>query len=320
MCFRASVEMGFILFLLPIALLAGLVDGGSSSSGGADDDDTDVQKGGAADDELDGGTGEDLLAGFGGDDTLTGGAGADLLVGDTGDDVISGGDGRDLLLGGTGEDLLNGGEGADLLIGGQGEDRLLGDGGDDLVVDLNGSAEMEGGAGNDTLIGLGIGNDPALFEAVTQLERGEFLPLVEQRFGAQPDPFDRMLLRNVLSPSDEPSFDTMAGGAGNDVLIGDRGDFMTGGDGADVFSVFGPPVPDDPTDPGFGQVVTVNDFRPGEDQVEVQYVGSGDVTIGVRAVQGGVMVSTNDVDVMFLAGLQTSQLNAADVLLNRIVN
>ena len=70
----------------------------------------------------------------------------------------------------------------------------------------------------------------------------------------------------------------------------------------------------------FGQVVTVNDFRPGEDQVEVQYVGSGDVTIGVRAVQGGVMVSTNDVDVMFLAGLQTSQLNAADVLLNRIVN
>jgi Ca2+-binding RTX toxin-like protein len=313
--------MGFLLFLLPVALLAALVDSGSSDDT-ADDapgEGGDVQKGGAGDNTLAGDGGDDLLAGFAGDDTLTGGGGDDLLVGDTGDDVLSGGDGVDVLLGGSGEDFLSGGAGTDLLIGGPGEDRLQGDAGDDLLIDFNGSAEMDGGAGNDTLIGLALGDDAALFADVTQLESDAFLSEVEAKFGAQPDTFDRMLLRNVVSPSNEPSLDTMAGGIGDDLLIGDAGDVMSGGAGADVFSALTSGAPVEPADPAFGQVVRVTDFQIGEDQVEVQYVGTEDVAIGVRAVQGGVMVSTNDVDVIFLAGLNAGQLNPADVLFKRIV-
>lgn len=308
--------MGFLLFLLPVALLAAVFDGGSSDD--PVDDGADVQKGGASDNALQGDGGDDLLAGFAGDDTLTGGGGSDLLVGDTGDDVLSGGDGADLLLGGSGEDFLSGGAGTDLLIGGPGEDRLQGDAGDDLLIDFNGSAEMDGGSGNDTLIGLALGDDAALFADVTQLDGDAFLSEVEAKFGAQPDTFDRMLLRNVVSPVNEPSFDTMVGGAGDDLLVGDRGDFITGGAGADVFSALMMPLPADVPDPAAGLVVQVQDFNPEEDQLEILTRAQGDVDIAVEERDQGVMVIVDGADVIYLPGLQAAQVNVADILVSRL--
>jgi Ca2+-binding RTX toxin-like protein len=305
--------------LLPIALI-GLLSGDDDPSAAVDTDDgdADVQKGGASDNNFEGDGGPDLLAGFAGDDTLTGAGGEDLLIGDTGDDVLSGGDGRDLLLGGRGEDLLSGGADTDLLIGGPGEDRLQGEDGDDLLADFAGSAEMDGGAGNDTLIGLAAGDNPALFDATTQLQRDEFIAAVEAEFGAQPDPFDRMLLRNVFEPSDEASFDTMVGGAGDDVLIGDRGDFMTGGAGADTFVAVTPENPDDTTDPAFGQVVRVQDFNPDEDRLELLTASQGDVEITLSEVDQGVMVTVDGTDTLYLPGLRADQVNVADIVVSRI--
>ena len=312
--------MGFLLFLLPVALIAALVDSASSddTQDGSPDDTGDVQKGGSGNDDLEGDGGDDLLAGFGGDDTLTGAGGSDLLVGDTGDDVLEGGDGADLLLGGSGEDLLRGGEGTDLLIGGADEDRLQGEGGNDLLIDVTGSAEMDGGTGNDTLVGLALRGDTARFEDVTQLEADAFLTEVEAQFGPQPAAFDRMLLRNVLPSSSQPSFDTMSGGAGDDVLIGDGGDVMTGGAGADVFSAVVPAAPLDPGDPAFGQVVRVADFNPAEDQLEVQVASQGDVDVAVAERDQGVMVTVDGSDVIFLPGLRAEQVNVADILVSRL--
>lgn len=312
--------MGFLLFLLPVALLAAIVESASSDDTPDDppDEGGDVQKGGAANNDLEGDGGDDLLAGFGGDDTLTGAGGADLLVGDTGDDVLLGGDGVDLLLGGSGEDLLRGGEGTDLLIGGADEDRLQGEGGNDILIDVTGSAEMDGGTGNDTLIGLTLRGDTAGFEDLTQLDAAAFLSEVEAQFGPQPGPFDQMLLRNLLPSANAPSFDTMSGGAGDDILIGDAGDVMTGGAGADVFSAIIPAAPLDPADPAFGQVVRVADFNPAEDQLEVQVESQGDVDIAVEERDQGVMVTVDGDDVIFLPGLRADQVNVADILLSRL--
>ncbi len=314
--------MGFLLLLslVPLALLGVLGGGDDDPAAVTDDGDgtSDVRTGGSGDNNFEGDGDDDLLAGFGGDDTLTGRGGEDLLVGDTGDDVLVGGDGQDLLLGGRGEDLLQGGAGNDLMIGGQGEDRLEGEGGDDLLIDTSGSAEMDGGAGNDTLVGLGLGNDRQLYEAVTELNTNGFIAGVTSQFGPQSESFNRMLLRNVLPLENAPSFDTMRGGAGDDLLIGDAGDVMTGGAGSDVFSALTPQTPVAPSDPTFGQVVRVTDCNPVEDKLEVQTRAQGDVTIAVEQRDQGVMVRVNGVDSIFLPGLRADQVNVNDITLTRL--
>lgn len=103
------------------------------------------------------------------------------------------------------------------------------------------------------------------------------------------------------------------GGAGNDTLSGDRDDTMIGGTGSDLFSIV-----TDGTPPAGTGVVRVDDFRVGEDDVELFWNGTGDVTVQLRAVDGGVMVSGNGTDLIFLAGVRPDQLAAADVGVRRV--
>jgi len=65
-----------------------------------------------------GGSGDDMLLGDGNANSLVGNGGDDVLVGQEGNDVLIGGAGRDILIGGMGVDELFGLEGDDLLIGG----------------------------------------------------------------------------------------------------------------------------------------------------------------------------------------------------------
>jgi len=81
------------------------------------------------------------INGGAGDDRLAGAAGNDTINGDAGNDVIDGGDGDDLLNGGDGNDRINGGRGADSLNGGAGNDYLL-------AVD-RGSTDVIDGGDND---------------------------------------------------------------------------------------------------------------------------------------------------------------------------
>ena len=87
-------------------------------------------------DELDASrySGPVTLQGRGGKDELEGGSGDDLLFGGDGDDEIEGNAGNDVLVGGDGKDVLNGGAGDDVLIGGRGKDDLFGSNGSDLLI------------------------------------------------------------------------------------------------------------------------------------------------------------------------------------------
>src|SRR5688572_25429703 len=73
--------------------------------------------------------------------TVDGGAGNDSLAGSLGNDHLLGGKG-------TGRDNLFGGGGNDTLDGGEGDDRLMGDAGDDRLLPGGGKNLYNGGDGN----------------------------------------------------------------------------------------------------------------------------------------------------------------------------
>ena len=61
---------------------------------------------------MNGGVGEDIIAGSKYNDTINGGKGEDELYGNAGDDKMYGGDGYDYINGGDGNDLIKGEKGA----------------------------------------------------------------------------------------------------------------------------------------------------------------------------------------------------------------
>ena len=104
-----------------------------------------------------GGSGADTILGNGANNRLTGNAGNDTLDGADGYDTLIGGAGNDTLTGGTSSsdlrDVIYGGDGNDIIDGGYGNDELRGDAGDDTIAGGYGVDKVIGGAGNDTLTG-----------------------------------------------------------------------------------------------------------------------------------------------------------------------
>ncbi|MBU1052980.1 MAG: hypothetical protein KKC46_04020 [Proteobacteria bacterium] len=196
------------------------------------------------DDEIYGGSGDDIVVGGGGDDLIYGGSDNDFIVGDAGDDTIFGGTGNDILLGENdgvpdseqGEDYIDGGSGNDEIYGGGKSDTLIGgDGNDYIQGDYNilnsGGDFIDGGDGNDVILGYG-GNDWIYGgEGDDWLQGDDGDDYIDGGLGA----------------------DTIAGGSGKDWIFGnaigsytgedysidtiDAGaddDFVQGGDGADI--------------------------------------------------------------------------------------
>lgn len=97
-------------------------------------------EGGDGNDDIAGGLGNDNIRGRGGDDEISGGDGNDDCRGDAGDDDIFGDRGRDVLRGGDDDDSVSGGDDRDTLYGDTGDDSLDGDAGRDKIY---------GGLGND---------------------------------------------------------------------------------------------------------------------------------------------------------------------------
>lgn len=111
--------------------------------------------------------GNDSLYGFGGSDILEGSIGNDYLVSGDGNDAARGGDGDDTIYAGTGDDLLDGmagndyldaGDGTDVVVGGVGNDTTYGGAGDDQIDMMAGADWVYAGDGNDTVRG-GDDND-----------------------------------------------------------------------------------------------------------------------------------------------------------------
>jgi Ca2+-binding RTX toxin-like protein len=159
---------------------------------------------------IDGGDGNDFLAGGGGPSTLIGGNGNDILWGAAGDDTLLGGDGNDDLFGGGGNDAIVGGTGNDIITGGAGRDLLIGSQNQDALI---------GGDGEDILIGgyTEHDNDIAALDNIMAI------------WGSTDDFNTRVaaltesggLLEAGVAVFDDDALDIILGGAGRDLVFGD---------------------------------------------------------------------------------------------------
>jgi hypothetical protein len=122
------------------------------SNSSVDTDANQQVNGGRGNDDLQGGNGDDTLSGRNGSDTLRGGQGNDLLNGGNGRDRLEGDAGGDRLLGGHGVDSLFGGSGNDVLDGGNLADVLSGGSGNDVLIGGRGSDSLTGGIGADQFV------------------------------------------------------------------------------------------------------------------------------------------------------------------------
>jgi Ca2+-binding RTX toxin-like protein len=227
------------------------------------DEGDDTLSGRAGDDTLGGFDGADSLAGGEGRDYLAGGSGNDTMDGGAGDDTLRGDAGADLMIGGEGIDTVNyntyvypdgtgvvvdlaagtvmGGFGNDALVGIENvegsplSDRLTGDSGANSLFGNGGNDTLEGGAGDDYLLGTGPGYDVASYahasgpvtvdvraQTATGADGRDQLVWIEGIVGSD---FDDYLQTWTGSGYD------VAGGAGNDTLIGGR---LDGGPGSDL--------------------------------------------------------------------------------------
>ncbi len=199
--------------------------------------------GGAGTDTIDGGGGDDVIDAGAGDDTLKGGAGADTLIGGAGRDTadysdrrnpvsVSLGDGANDGEAGESDDVaadvesVKGGSGNDRLAGSGGPDTLTGNGGDDVIQGGGGADTIAGGSGSDTIDFSERGTPVSVdLDANDDSDGDHFGDDVENVAGGAGD--DRLVGSN--------GDNALSGGAGNDEIDGRSGpDRISGGEGFDT--------------------------------------------------------------------------------------
>ena len=147
----------------------------------------------------------------------------DVGFGTEGDDVLSTGDDEDLVVGWEGDDSIFFGKGDDVLRGYVAE----GDMGDDSIRGGGGSDWLEDHIGENTIRGDG-GEDT---------------------------------INGIDHTADRGTGDVLIGGHGNDTIIGDSGDTMSGSDGLDQFEAY---VTQDPNAP-----IVITDYVDAEDGLSI---------------------------------------------------
>jgi len=135
---------------------------------------------------VNGGSGADVIDGSQAANKLTGGSGNDILNGHGGNDELNGDIGNDTLDGGADDDTLKGGAGNDSLVGGTGADKLIGDTGNDTLWGGDGNDTLEGGDGNDMAVFTGsrsdyninvtTGNESTEYTVIHKVPAGEGSP------------------------------------------------------------------------------------------------------------------------------------------------
>jgi Ca2+-binding RTX toxin-like protein len=292
--------------------LDGSDDDASASPAPAPEGDGIIRAGSSDVETFNGSPGDDLILGAGGADTLSGGAGEDFLFGEFGNDVLIGNADDDLLAGGPGADNLQGGPGDDVLLGGADRDQLFGGAGDDLLAGGTDQDRMFGGDGDDILVGLEL--TPETFaEAFSDVFATEFNQLIATRFGeGTADRFGARIeaaivsnnVEDPLAPGESgqiPRFDVLSGGDGNDTLVGDYGDVLTGG-GTDTADLFILSHNVDAEGTGLSEPMTIRDFET-VDRIEIDPgTATGQLSFSVEQ-DTGVLIRLGTEAVAVLEGV-----------------
>lgn len=171
--------------------------------------------GGAGNDVLWLGTDQDVAFGGAGNDSLEGQEGDDTLHGDSGDDRLFGGSGDDLLVGGTGNDSLSGGDDSDRI-------RLEDGFGTDTIAGGEGGRDADVLLGSDLTTGATVvftGDEAGTFSSGGNT--ASFSEIEGIALGDQADLLDASASTAPVVASGGGANDTMTGGLGGDVLVGD---------------------------------------------------------------------------------------------------
>jgi Ca2+-binding RTX toxin-like protein len=272
-----------LLMLLPVLLLGGLFANSGNDEGDDPPEPLEDRDGTAGDDLIDASpTGSAVNAGDG-NDTVNGGEAGDALNGDGGNDSLTGGGG---------DDTISGGDGADTILAGTGNDLVHGDAGRDRIFDVDLEEPVTTSTGDDTFYG-GLGDD-TLFS----------LGGSDHLYGGNGD--DALASIDVMA---DHGVDVLYGGNGNDTLIGDSGDSLHGGAGADQFNVV----------LGGGEVVEVQDFLQGSDVLHILYDPATTPVLTTSAVVNGARTSTmvlvDGVETVLLQGVTPDSLTDSDITL-----
>lgn len=212
------------------------------------------------------------------------GGGADVVVGSDGDDTILTGDQDDVVEGGSGNDVIQLGDGNDsygrgveLAAGPESTPPLqLGDGAEDLQ---GGDDWVRGGQGDDVIIDAYGSNRLAGNEDDDRIDSVDL---------------------------DEGTPDHVLGGFGNDILFVDEGDLVEVGRGLDeVFVDLGGGIAE-----GYDPV-TIPDFTPRVDKVDVLGFDADDVSVADLEDGTGAVISVGGVPVVIVIGGQG--LNAVEL-------
>lgn len=187
-----------------------IIDGGDGRDEIRAGQEDDTVYGGLGNDVIYGNDGNDFIIGAEGNDRVFGRNDHDFIIGGAGNDALNGGAGNDVISGGIGQDKLYGEDGNDILDGGDGNDRIYGQAGDDLINGDAGNDAIYTGTGDDEVNG-GDGDDRIFIEGGTNIVNG----------GGGND--------IILADSDN-QVDTINGGEGNDLLIGNNGNDIINGD------------------------------------------------------------------------------------------
>lgn len=215
------------------------------------------------------GTGNEL------DNEITGNDGNNILKGESGTDTINGNKGDDIIIGDsttlTNEELQElknknqeinivnfetANDGNDYLDGGEGEDLLIGGGRNDILVGGKDEDSLYGGSGNDLLIAGG-----------TSKTQAELQNIINNNGSVSITDFES-----------DNSQNTLYGGMGDDLLVGDQGnDTMYGG--GDDDTIYGGKGNDTIYGDDENNVYEGNDVIYGGDGNDTIYGGKGDDVI-----------------------------------------
>ena len=218
----------------------------------------------------------DVLSGTDIDDVIDAMDGDDQMLGGDGNDTLIGEGGQDDLHGGFGDDHIDGGDNADELWGHMGNDTLTGGGGEDVLFGNDGNDGLHGNDGNDSLAG-GAGEDVL--------------------FGGNGDDY--------IEGGSDTDRDFLNGGRGDDLLVAQQGDVLTGGEGLDTFAI-------DTSAGVFAQSAQIIDFNANDDHFEIM-LDENSFDQGMKNIH--IETNNDGLSVVFLNNEEIALVNTETPLL-----